>query len=161
MPKYKVEIWKGGEMVCGSRNLRGIRTYAGKHLVRECRVIGRFDGTGTMDVIFRDGATCDSVEWASWQVAADWARKRRVFYGATLEVHRPDGHVLREAVGRRACRECGRKGWSIFNATFGADSYPGDVQRCDNCQHLPDDDAAIAAARAAGLSVADDGRVQR
>ncbi len=40
-------------------------------------------------------------------------------------------------------------GWGIFNA--GPSGLGGDIERCDNCAQLPDDNAAVAKARTAGL----------
>jgi hypothetical protein len=51
------------------------------------------------------------------------------------------------------CPECRDLGWCIFNASPEED-YLGEVQACD-CGFFTSDDEAVAAARAAGLSVDD------
>ncbi len=45
------------------------------------------------------------------------------------------------------CTECEGRGWEVFES----DTRGLEVQRCDSCRALPDDDVAILHARAAGL----------
>jgi hypothetical protein len=51
------------------------------------------------------------------------------------------------------CLDCQDLGWAVFNASP-EDGYLGEIQACD-CGFFPSDDEALAAARAAGLSVDD------
>ncbi len=79
-----------------------------------------------------------------------------------------DGHLFCNACELAGCSEikaacgepyddCGGKGWEIFNEDPDSGDL-GDVQRCDTCRLLYDDDA-WEAARLAGYVVAEDGSV--
>ncbi|HEX3557010.1 MAG TPA: hypothetical protein VIA62_27610 [Thermoanaerobaculia bacterium] len=48
--------------------------------------------------------------------------------------------------------DCDCAGWDIFNADPET-GYLGEIQRCDTCDRLPDDDAAAELARAQGFVV--------
>ena len=56
------------------------------------------------------------------------------------------------------CDDCAGKGWDIFNEDPDTGEL-GDIQRCDSCLLLEDDDTAWAAARLAGYVVDADGNV--
>lgn len=83
-------IYRDGVIVSRSRNLRGIRQYAGKHLIKELHINPKMDGRlnpnhnrGRLYLIFENGATFQT-DFASYGVLKTFIRLWRNVYGATL-----------------------------------------------------------------------------
>jgi hypothetical protein len=94
--------------------------------------------------------------------------RERLFYEGPLSaetVFPPDPNPGNPAADRSAdptsddydCPDCQDLGWAIFNDCPETGDL-GEIQACD-CGFFPSDDEALAAARAAGLSVDDDYQV--
>ena len=88
--------------------------------------------------------------------------RERVFYEGPLSIICRESDTQEPSCSAadpayEACPDCDNAGWAVFN-----DEKPdclGDIQRCDICRSLPDDDAAWKAATRAGYVVDADGNV--
>lgn len=77
-----IEIYRDGECVRRSQNLRGLIAYGHRYKVRNVTINRKGDGA-TFAVEFGDGATCSSA-FASWAVCADFFRSRRPKWGGII-----------------------------------------------------------------------------
>jgi hypothetical protein len=77
---------QSGKVIGRSRNLRGIRAYVGKHIVKVCAIdqIGQWEGK--LLVLFESGASCET-NFASWTVLKMFVRNWRNMWGAPLRVN--------------------------------------------------------------------------
>jgi hypothetical protein len=82
-----------GKVVSRSRNLRGVRAYAGKHNCRNVFLSRMANGGGRLRLQFQDGETF-LVEFASFRVLCRTVAAWRNIYGARLYIqHIPRGRV--------------------------------------------------------------------
>lgn len=70
-----VIITLDGQEVSRSRNLRGILRYANQNPVIQSHIFKNSDGTGTLDIVFNNGATVSTL-FADYSVLKDWIEYR-------------------------------------------------------------------------------------
>jgi len=106
-----VEIRKeSGEVISRSRNLRGLRAYAGKHWTEQVHINKKPDGGGTLTVRFAGGVYCVT-PFASFVVLCESLVNWRNLYGATLFVNDVEsGEVGYKNAALRAHARFGRVG---------------------------------------------------
>lgn len=80
-------IYKDGEPIQQSKNLRGIRQYVGQHLVAFVELKQRLHA-GMLCIVFDNGATFET-EFASFTVLKNTVSNWRNLYDAPLKI---DGH---------------------------------------------------------------------
>ena len=90
--------------------------------------------------------------------------QERVFYEGPLSAICGGRDTLKQQCDTvdpddEVCTDCSGVGWAIFNEE--EPDTPGDVQRCDTCRILPNDNAAWKAAAQAGYLVDADGNIIR
>lgn len=83
-------VYKDGEVVQHSRNLRGIRRYVATHIIKELHIAPKNDGQlscnnsrGWLYIVFDNGATFQT-DFASYGVLKNFVRQWRNVYGAPL-----------------------------------------------------------------------------
>jgi hypothetical protein len=77
---------KDGETIRRSRNLRGLREHARKHLVESIKIYRLADERGQLNVYFSNGDHFTTA-FASFGVLCGWIRTWRNAYGAELWVN--------------------------------------------------------------------------
>lgn len=77
---------RNGKIVNQSRNLRGIRQYVGKNLIKDVKIKEIEQGRGYIEIYFDDGAYFQTV-FASFNVLKDCVRRWRNVYGSKLWVN--------------------------------------------------------------------------
>lgn len=70
-----VEIIKNGKTVARSKNLRGVITYAGKHLIENVSIHQKTNGGGQYHITFSNGAAVEG-NFADYSVLLDWISSR-------------------------------------------------------------------------------------
>jgi hypothetical protein len=76
-------IGKDGKVIQQSRNLRGIRSYVGKNLIKHILISKQADGEGYLRIRFDDGASF-STTFCNYKVLCYTLRNWRNLYGAEL-----------------------------------------------------------------------------
>lgn len=105
----RVEIWSNGRRVSSSKNLAGIRRFAGFRNVLTKGIRVRLQPKGSpcdalLDVRFEgfNGTvyTADSIEWASRAVLCGWLNRWRNVAGVSVEVVDSSGNVYPTLAGK-------------------------------------------------------------
>jgi hypothetical protein len=85
---------RDGSAVRQSRNLRGIRTYVGKNLVKVLAIDRLANGEGKLLILFDNGHSFET-NFADYTVLRDFVRRWRNVYGAPLRVNGKDAGIIK------------------------------------------------------------------
>jgi len=121
------------------------------------RASSRTQGPGVEETVFFDGPLSEIFATSSLRQASR-ALIQAYYYGE-LEELAAAAERLRSLLGWKSFAaedpdtcDCGGLGWAIFNDNPEL-GYLGEVQACDSCRQVPDDDAAAQLARSLGFVV--------
>lgn len=84
---------KNGDVIQSSRNLRGIKGYVSKNLIKQMDISEISEGEGKLSILFENGASYET-NFAGYSVLRDHVRRWQNVYGAKLSVNGADCGIV-------------------------------------------------------------------
>lgn len=82
----KAILDKDGKPIQRSKNLRGIRQYVGRNIIKVLAIDRTANGEGELSILFENGCSFET-NFADFHVLAAWVQRWRNAWGAPLRIN--------------------------------------------------------------------------